>query len=848
MSEGMLFGILILLGILFGSLNSFSQAPSLGDPLFVEDFGKAITGPGGNGTLYTYPTNNGEASNIFRNEDIDYIQSLLFYTPNHVPTEYGTWGDPNWGPRYIDNNYKIGSYSIVTNSAGYKNSYFYTGYDHTTNDGTGYMLLVDAHSSTTLYFDRIVENLCAGTKFQFSVWIKDVNREMNQPKPKITLDIYDNDAYEANGGAVSPIATHTTDDSDIPQKNVWYELKMDFDMPANVSTVRLQIRNAVEEFRGNDLAIDDIAFRPMGPPITLLSNYSDVVCVGYDVTYDVKVSQGAYNFYYYQLQRRKVNADGNDTEGNDFEKVGNAVGPIAENQYTFNFPASLADDNYEYRVIAAGDPLTLENKNCRTVSNAILLRVHNHLPIIEAVPPTVCEGEASILQATITNGTEVEDYQFIWQYANTSSNGEWVTIENESGSILNTGALKETTRYRVEAIQDDCVGQGFSDPVEVKVTVTPPPSTSEQSQIFCEEAVPTIADLMVEGTDIRWYDASGKLLDDTETLIDGEIYYATQTIDGCESAERLAITVGINHVDAGIISGSQTICPGTVPVVFASTEDAQGAGDISYRWESSVDEITWNIIVGATEAFYPPEGLNQNTFFRRVAVSSLGESECEAYTETIAVTIADNCDITSEKTVSDANNDGLAQAGEQLTYSIRINNNYDREITATVTDEVPEHTVFSSSASGDYDGVGTITWTDVTVPAHSSVTVDFVVIVVNNLTGINQIENIASVTAPELEEPLTPRVDITTDPVKSFSSEKTADKSEVKAGEELTYTITVTNTGDVDYDGITVSDAIPANTTYKEGSASPSATLADNKLTWTVDVPFGESRGVSFTV
>ena len=847
-SKGELLSVLILLGLLFGATQSFSQAPSLGDPLFVEDFGNATTGPGGNGTSYSFNGYNGENTVVFKNERIDYIQSLLFYTPAHVPPQYSTWGNPNWGPRFIDNNVKMGSYSIATNSSGYKNSYFYTGYDHTTNTGKGYMLLVDAHSSTTLYFDRIVENLCAGTKFQFSVWVKDINRENNLPKPKITLDIYDNEAYVSNGGAVSPIATHTTDDSDILKKNTWYELKMDFDMPANVSTIRLQIRNAVEEFRGNDLAIDDITFRPMGPPITLLSNYSKEVCVGYDVAYNVEVSQGAYNRYYYQLQRRKINAEGNDLEGNDFENVGSAVGPIADNRYTFTFPAALEDDNYEYRVIAAGDPLTLTNKNCRTVSNAILLRVYDHIPVIEAVPITVCEGDASALQASILNGTDAKDYEYLWQYENTSTNGEWATVENESSFILNTGPLQETTRYRVQAIKDNCVGQGFSDAVEVKVTVVPAPVASEQVQVFCAIDAPTVADLIASGTDVRWYDASGTLLAPNEALLDGEIYYATQTVDGCESAERLAVTVRINDVNAGAINGNQTTCLGTVPAILASTVDASGVGIVSYRWEISIDEAVWEVIAGATEASYAPSTVGGKTFFRRVAISTLDGLECEAYTEPVAVLIADDCDLTSQKTVVDKNNDGLAQAGEQLTYSIQISNAYDRDIVVTVTDEIPQHTAFVSSFEGDYDGVNLITWKDVKVPAQSQVAVDFVVVVTDNLTGIDQIENVATVTSTELSEPQRPSVRIDTDPTKSFTAAKSADKQSVKAGEELTYTITVTNTGDVDYDGITVSDNIPANTTYKAGSASEGATVTGNTLTWAIDVPFGESREVSFTV
>src|SRR5690606_37786976 len=153
------------LGILFGATQSFSRAPSLGDPLFVEDFGNATTGPGGNGTSYSFNRYNGATTVVIKNERIDYITSLLSYTPPHLPPQYGTWRNPNWWPRFIDNIVKMGSFSIANNSSGYKNSYFDTGYDHTTNTGKGYMLLVDAHSSTTLYFDRIVENLCAGTKF-----------------------------------------------------------------------------------------------------------------------------------------------------------------------------------------------------------------------------------------------------------------------------------------------------------------------------------------------------------------------------------------------------------------------------------------------------------------------------------------------------------------------------------------------------------------------------------------------------------------------------------------------------------------------------------------------------------
>src|SRR5690606_28485500 len=42
--------------------------------------------------------------------------------------------------------------------------------------------------------------------------------------------------------------------------------------------------------------------------------------------------------------------------------------------------------------------------------------------------------------------------------------------------------------------------------------------------------------------------------------------------------------------------------------------------------------------------------------------------------------------------------------------------------------------------------------------------------------------------------------------------------------------------------------AIPANTAYNAGSATGGASLNGSTLSWTVDVPFGGSRAVSFTV
>jgi hypothetical protein len=56
---------------------------------------------------------------------------------------------------------------------------------------------------------------------------------------------------------------------------------------------------------------------------------------------------------------------------------------------------------------------------------------------------------------------------------------------------------------------------------------------------------PTVADLNTTGTDIKWYDAAagGNFLPLTTVLVNGQHYYASQTINGCESTARFEVTV-----------------------------------------------------------------------------------------------------------------------------------------------------------------------------------------------------------------------------------------------------------------------------------------------------------------
>jgi len=96
--------------------------------------------------------------------------------------------------------------------------------------------------------------------------------------------------------------------------------------------------------------------------------------------------------------------------------------------------------------------------------------------------------------------------------------------------------------------------------------VNPAAPSGSTSQTFCSSSSSTVAGLTPSGTAILWYATSsgGSPLSSSTTLTNSTHYYATQTINGCESTTRLDVAVTVN-ITPGAPSGagSQTLCAGS---------------------------------------------------------------------------------------------------------------------------------------------------------------------------------------------------------------------------------------------------------------------------------------------
>ena len=185
------------------------------------------------------------------------------------------------------------------------------------------------------------------------------------------------------------------------------------------------------------------------------------------------------------------------------------------------------------------------------------------------------------------------------------------------------------------------------------------------------------------------------------------------------------------------------------------------------------------------------------------------------------------------------------KAGERILYTITLVNSSEVSGKVIVKDKAPENTTFVDG-SIKVNGVEKAELTEenlkngieVEVKENSEVTVTFEV-TVNEQNSLNDGDIIKN-TAYVNEKPSNETETEFNKPV--INSEKVADKTAVVAGEKLTYTIKVTNTGKADGTA-TVKDEVPTGTEFVEGSIAingsikSSLTEKDLKEGIEVDVP-----------
>jgi uncharacterized repeat protein (TIGR01451 family) len=195
--------------------------------------------------------------------------------------------------------------------------------------------------------------------------------------------------------------------------------------------------------------------------------------------------------------------------------------------------------------------------------------------------------------------------------------------------------------------------------------------------------------------------------------------------------------------------------------------------------------------------------------------------------------------------------------GEEVTYTITLTNSGDEDAEGVMLEDVLPAGLTIGGLVGDSEGTineaeNSLTWSG-TVPAIEPVVIEFTATVDDDEDLYDtEIENTASYEWGAESDSDTASFWVELAPVSpaalTISKQVDAD-GRVGLGEEVTYTITLANSGDEDAEGVMLEDVLPDGLTIGElvGDSQGTINEAENSLTWSGTVPAIEPVVIEFT-
>ncbi|MGZ3766990.1 MAG: T9SS type B sorting domain-containing protein [Mucilaginibacter sp.] len=385
-----------------------------------------------------------------------------------------------------------GYYTIVNSSSGCHSDWHNVLHDHTfytTGDPNGYMMLVNASYQPSIFFTQTANGLCPNTTYEFSAYILNLGNLASAgskySKPDITFSV------ETNSGQV--LATSHTGTILPTADPEWKKYGTFFITPAGVTDVIVKMTNNAPGGTGNDLLLDDIAFRACGPIVQtgfgdLTSTSDQHMCKGTSANYTLTANVGA--GYVNPFLQWQVNYNN-----------GGWINIPGKTSATVDIPFTNAVvGTYQYR-LSVGEGQNSASPTCNVSSDPLTVIVHDEPKVIAQVGKntTICSGESTQLSAA-------GGLYYKW----TPSTGlDHDDIPNPVATPL------QTTTYSVKVSNDGC----YDDTKSVTITVnsTPTANAGNEKKIFVGQS--TRLNGSVTGdeiTNIYWTPATG--LDDPASL------------------------------------------------------------------------------------------------------------------------------------------------------------------------------------------------------------------------------------------------------------------------------------------------------------------------------------------
>ncbi|OWP63604.1 hypothetical protein CDA63_08475 [Hymenobacter amundsenii] len=343
--------------------------------------------------------------------------------------------------------------------------------------------------------------------------------------------------------------------------------------------------------------------------------------------------------------------------GSPVAPLTNSAAPMGGTS-TFAYQWESSVDNVTFTAIAgattaeyAPGPLTVTTYFRRQVSSGTCANVPSNVVTITVTPAltagtiaanqTLCAGTApALLTSTVAaaggNGT------ITYQWESSSDNTTFTAIGGATGPTYLPGPLTATTYFRRRATSGPC-GPVVSNVVTITVTPALVAGTIGTDQALCAGATPALLTSTAGasgGTGTFTYQWESSVDNTNFTAVAGATeatfapgpltvttYFRRQVSSGpCSNLPSNVVTITVlPTLTAGTIAADQDICAGTAPNPLTSTGPAGGGtGTFAYQWESSLDNVSFAAIGGATGETFAPGALTATTYFRRRVSSGTG--------------------------------------------------------------------------------------------------------------------------------------------------------------------------------------------------------------------------------
>ena len=231
------------------------------------------------------------------------------------------------------------------------------------SDDNGYMMVINASYNPGIFYEYIVDGLCENTLYEFSADIINLIKKGWDDHIDPNVDFLINDEVRYSSG-------------DIPKTERWENYGFYFVTTSDQTSIKLTLRNNAPGGTGNDLALDNISFRPCGPTsfIGIDSDTTYFLCIDDEpitLTADIVSSTGEPYSLFWQES----------SDGFIWNDIDNLTDSLVHSEFE--------PGEYYYRYVSAANPVNLQNEKCRVFSDQIKITV---LPDEYFHRDTICEG------------------------------------------------------------------------------------------------------------------------------------------------------------------------------------------------------------------------------------------------------------------------------------------------------------------------------------------------------------------------------------------------------------------------------------------------------------------------